>query len=259
MKKLAVTFLAVVVLVYVGICTMLYVAQRALLYFPMRETENAHAEVVRIDNGGTSLKIWHLPNASQHAILYFGGNAENVAWNIEDFATMFPGTAVYLVNYRGYAGSAGAPSESALFQDAEAVYDYVRASYPAISVIGRSLGSGVAVHLASVRDVRKLALVTPYDSVENVAKSHFSMFPVSFLLKDKYDSFGRASRVGVPTLVLIAEHDRVIPRRHSERLVSAFAPAQVEVRVIEAASHDSISDSPEYQNALSGFLLAADR
>ncbi len=83
------------------------------------------------------------------------------------------------------------------------------------------------------------------------------MFPVSLLLRDKYDSFGRAGKIKAPILLLIAEHDRIIPRVHSDRLATAFPPALARVHVIAGASHDSIGSSPEYQRALREFLLAA--
>src|SRR6185295_12273004 len=138
-----------------------------------------------------------------------------------------------------YGGSTGAPSEIALLADAEALFDQVRAGHPRVAVIGRSLGSGIAMHLASVRDVSKLVLVTPYDSLVRVAQRHFALVPVSWLLKDTFDSFSKASKVRAPVLMLLAEHDRVIPRAHSERLATAFAPGQVEVRQLAGTNHDS--------------------
>jgi hypothetical protein len=250
---------AAAALLYASVCGLLYVSQRSMLYFPTPESHNALARAIYLPNDGTPLKIWHLPNASNDAIVYFGGNAEDVAWNIPSFAAAFPATAVYFVNYRGYGGSAGAPSEAALFADALAVFDHVRVMHERVAVIGRSLGSGVAMHLASVRPVHKLVLVSPYDSVLNVAQSYLSLFPVSLLLKDRYDSLSLAARIGVPVLVLLAEQDRVIPRAHSERLLTAFAKGLVEVKVIAGASHDSIGAAAEYHAALHAFLLADER
>lgn len=250
---------AVALLTYVGICVLLYVTQRSMLYFPTAESQHSSAEALYLSSGGTRLKIWHLRHSAEHAIVYFGGNAEDVAWNIDDFAAAFPTADVYLVNYRGYGGSEGAPSEAAIFADAEVVFDYVQARHREVSVIGRSLGSGVAVHLAAVRPVRKLALVTPYDSVANVAKAYLSLFPVSWLLEDRYDSLSRVADVRVPILVLLAAQDRIIARAHSERLIAAFAHGQTQTRVIAGTSHDSIAAAPEYHAALAAFLLAGAR
>ena len=236
--------LAFVAFGYAALCAGLYVGQRSLLYFPTPESQSTRAAVLRLETGGATLKVWHVAHGSDDAILYFGGNAEDVAWNIEPFAALFHNSDVYLVNYRGYGGSSGSPSEAALLEDAEEVYDRIRADHARVAVVGRSLGSGVAVHLASVRDVHKIVLVTPYDSVMNVAKHQFPIF----------DSYSKARGIDVPMLLLLAEHDRVIPRRHSERLAAALSPEHVRMRTIRGTDHDSIADSAEYHQALRDFL-----
>jgi pimeloyl-ACP methyl ester carboxylesterase len=249
-----VLLIAIAFVLYALMCGALYATQRSLLYYPTPETSSDAAQALEIETQGAVLKVWHIPDDGDRALLYFGGNAEDVAWNIESFAASFPNTAIYLVNYRGYGGSTGLPTEAALLDDAEKVFDWVHSRHPRVAVIGRSLGSGVAVHLATVRDVTKLALVTPYDSVARVAKRHFAIVPVSWLLKDTFDSFAKAPRVRAPVLVLVAETDRVIPRAHSERLVGAFPRGHVELREIAGTNHDSISTAPEYLRALSAFL-----
>ena len=247
--------IAIALVIYAALCGTLYAAQRSLLYYPTPEAQSAQADALRIEAAGAVLKVWHVSSSGERAILYFGGNSEDVAWNIDGFAAAFPNTDIYLMNYRGYGGSTGAPSEVALLADAEALFDQVRSKHPRVAVIGRSLGSGVAMHLASVRDVSKLVLVTPYDSLVRVAQRHFAIVPVSWLLKDTFDSFSKASKVHAPVLMLLAERDRVIPRVHSERLATAFAPGQVEVRLLAGTNHDSIASSPEYRSALAAFLL----
>lgn len=257
--KSVLTLAVFAVLLYAGICVLLYAAQRSLLYFPTPESQHARAKALYITSGGVELKVWHVPRSAERAVLYFGGNAEDVGWNIDALSETLPSTDIYLMNYRGYGGSGGVPTEAALFADAEALFDYASARHRNVAVIGRSLGSGVAMHLADVRRVEKLVLVTPYDSVLNVAQAYLSFVPVAWLLLDHYDSLSRAARVGIPVLVLLAANDRVIARGHSERLVAAFAPAQAEVRVIDGTTHDSISLAPEYHAALAAFLLADPR
>jgi pimeloyl-ACP methyl ester carboxylesterase len=209
---------------------------------------------MRLTRDGASLKIWHVARPGDRAVIYFGGNGDDVVWFIDDFAKAFPDRSVYLVNYRGYAGSTGLPTEKALLGDAEAVFDEVHATHSDVAVIGRSLGSGVAVHVAAIRDVTKLVLVTPYDSIESLAEAQFSWFPVSWLLQDKFDSRSRAKNVQSPVLVLMAENDGVIPRANSERLVAAFAPGLVSAKTIAGADHDSIVRSATYLAAMHEFL-----
>jgi len=247
--------IAIGLFLYAALLGTLYLAQRSMLYFPTAESRSEHAELLTIAADGAVLKVWHVPNAGDSALIYFGGNAEDVAANIAPFAAALPDTALFLANYRGYGGSTGAPSEKAILADAEILFDRVRSQHAHVAVVGRSLGSGVAVHLASVRDVSKLVLVTPYDSVLRIAQRQLPFVPVSWLLKDTFDSLARAPRVRAPVLVLLAEFDGVIPRAHSERLIAAFGSAQVSVRTISGTNHDSISASPEYTRALAEFLL----
>ena len=255
MRRAGLVLITIALVVYAAICGALYVLQRSLMYFPTPESHSSRAEALSIATDGAVLKVWRVAGASARALIYFAGNAEDVATNIAPFAAAFPDTAIYLVNYRSYGGSTGSPSEDALLADAEVVFDRVRAEHDNVAVLGRSLGSGVAVHLAAVRDVSKLALVTPYDSVLRIAQRQLPFVPVSWLLKDRFDSLAKAPRVHAPVLVLLAELDRVIPRDHSERLVAGFAPGQVEVRTIAGTNHDSISDAPEFGRALAAFLL----
>jgi len=189
-------------------------------------------------------------------VVYFGGNAEDVAWNVPVFAMQFPARAVYLPNYRGYGGSSGAPSEAALFADALAVYDLARARHGEVAVIGRSLGSAVAAHVAAERSVAAAALITPFDSALNVARGMFPWFPVAWLLKDQYDSAARAADITAPVLIVIAGRDRVIAGRRSAALARAFPTAQVTVREFPDANHHDIGEAAGYAAALTGFIDA---
>ena len=253
MRKI-VTFLLVPLGMYAALCALLFFIQRSQIYFPVPESSPAGAKSLRFAGGGADLKIWVVERPGQKALLYFGGNAEDVAFNLNAFASAFPGHSLYLVNYRGYGGSGGSPSETGLVSDAIALYDHLRPRHREISVIGRSLGSGIAVQLASAREVRRLALVTPFDSLVNVARAHFWYFPVGLLLRDRYDSAGRVPAVDAQTLIVIAGSDEIIPRASTEALVTAFPPAQVQVLVIEGARHNEIDLDPRYHARLQAFL-----
>lgn len=248
-------FCALILVVYVFACLLLYLGQRKLMYFPVAGISAKSAPSTIIENAGERLRVFTLgSDTSPHAILYFGGNAEDVAANIPEFSKVFSDHAVYLVNYRGYSGSSGQPSEAGLYQDALAVYDQLATRHEQIMLIGRSLGSGVAVYLASQRRLGKLVLVAPYDSVENLAKRSFPWLPVTWLLKDKYPSIDRVSDIQIPTLVLLAEHDEVVPRQSSEQLISAFDQKHVTVKVIANSTHNSIAAYSEYAQLIKRFF-----
>ena len=236
--------------IYGAVCALMFLGQRALLYHPTPARELAGAQALAVASGGDTLRVWARPGAGPDALIYFGGNAEDVAGNLDELAPALPRHSLYLVNYRGYGGSTGSPTEAALFEDALAVYDAIRGRHARIAVAGRSLGSGVAVYLAGQRPVAHLALVTPYDSIENVAKASYPFLPVGWLLKDKFDSASRAGGVRAPTLVVIAEHDEVIVRARSDALVAKLPAGLARVEVVGGATHNRL----DYAELLAAFL-----
>ena len=241
-------------LAYLGFGVLLYAAQRTLMYFPIPENPGDGHGVVWLDVDDVRLKLWVINPGQSRAVVYFGGNAEDVYLNADDLARGIPDRTAYLVNYRGYGGSGGRPSESALYADGLAVFDHVAERHQQVAVIGRSLGSAVATHLASQRPVERLVLVTPYDSAVSVARRIYPVYPVGWLLKDRYESVRYAPQVRAPTLIVTAERDRVIPREHSQRLAEAFDQAPVERLVIAGTGHNSISGPWAYWRGIAEFL-----
>ena len=240
---------------YLGLCALLYLQQRRLIYYP-QFTRVAPAQTdFTLDRPDAVLRGWVVNPGRQDAVLYFGGNAEAVEGNREAFARRLPSHTVYLVAYRGYGASDGEPSEAALLADALALHDDIATRHPngRVAVVGRSLGSGVATHVASERDIADLVLITPFDSLAAVARSHYPAFPVGLLLKDRYDSAARLPRHRGRLLVLRAGLDAVVPPRHTDRLLASFE-RPVQVRDFPRASHDDLSSDPAYWPAIRAFL-----
>jgi uncharacterized protein len=236
------------------VCVIMYFLQDRLLYHPVGELDRPGVEALRLKSGDASIKVWVLhPNAGP-ALIYFGGNSEDVGANLHDFAAEFPDRALYLVNYRGYGGSTGHPREAALSGDAEMVYDWVAAHHDRIVVMGRSLGSGIATALASHRPVAGVVLVTPYDSIVNVAADRYPWLPVRLLLKDAYDSVSRIGRVNAPVLVLVAQDDKSIRRPRTDALIAAIAPGMGRTVVVPGAIHRNIVTFPLFWRSVKGFL-----
>lgn len=254
MRNTLLSFLNIILLSYAGFCLLLYVGQRGFIYYPTEEVENVGAEAIWLASDDNKIKVWGISRDTDKAIIYFGGNAEQVALNIDTFSLVFPDRSIYLVNYRGYGGSTGSPTEEALLKDAQVVFDHVRNNHSKISLIGRSLGATVALSLAAKRDAQKVALVTPFDSAENVAFDAFPFVPVSLLLKDKYDSLQYAGDLKVPALVIMAEKDRIIPRKRSQGLIDALPAELTRVEVINGASHNSLDAYAAYLKTLSLFI-----
>jgi pimeloyl-ACP methyl ester carboxylesterase len=250
-------FVGAVAVAYGVLCAWVFFTQRGQIYFPMPVSAAPGAEVLWVESQGERIKVWTVARPGGRALLYFGGNAEDVAGNVELFAEACPGRSLYLVNYRGYGGSSGRPSETGLVADALAVFDLVQAAHADVAVMGRSLGSGVAVQLAAARPVERLVLVTPYDSLVNVAREYFRWLPVGLLMRDRYESARRASQVSAPVLVVIAGDDEIIPRKRSDAIAAAFAPGQARVVVVPGVGHNTLDLSPKYLMSVRTFLSEA--
>jgi pimeloyl-ACP methyl ester carboxylesterase len=253
-KKIALTLAIAAVILYAGLCVYLYLAQRSMIYYPTPELASADAKVLRIETDGAVLKVWQVARPGPDAVIYFGGNADGVDQHILPFSQVITDPSLYFVNYRGYGGSSGRPTEEALFADSLVVFDHVRRNHAHVGVIGRSLGSGVAAYLATQRPVDRLVLVTPYDSIVRVAQVHYRWFPIFLLLKDRFDTLSRVPKIAAPTLVVIAEDDEVIPRARTDALIAAFPPGQVQVKLLPGVTHNLEDETQSYLEAMRDFL-----
>ena len=241
---------SVAVGIYLIACAALFFSQRSLIYFPQPRYASGEATVVKLQVEGAELEVTARVMAGSNAVIYLGGNAEDVGGSLPTLAEAYPAHALYLLHYRGYAGSTGKPSEAALFADALALFDKVRAEHPNVTLIGRSLGTGVATHVASLRPVQALVLVTPYDSIAAIAAQQFPVFPINILLRDKFESWRYAPQVTAPTRIIVAEHDEVIPRASSELLLTRFKPGVAERVVVAGAGHNDVSNGRDYSSLL---------
>lgn len=248
--RIAAGLLSIVLLLYAGACIALFLFQRSLIYFPQPNGHGGAAETLALSASGAVIRATVRPHPGRKALLYFGGNAEDVTASLASFSVAFPDHAIYLLHYRGYGGSTGKPSEEMLHADARALFDEVRGAHPDIAVVGRSLGSGVALRLAAERPASRLVLITPYDSIQAIAARQFPYFPVRWLLTDKFESSRHAPAIRIPTLLLRAEHDEVIPRASTERLHAAFANGVASLVIIRGAGHNTISNTAQYLDSI---------
>jgi pimeloyl-ACP methyl ester carboxylesterase len=124
-----------------------------------------------------------------------------------------------------------------------------------IVAMGRSLGTGVAVHLAAERTLRGVILVSPYDSLVAVGRRHYPFLPMSLMLRHRFDSLSRAPGIEAPLLTLVAGDDRIVPPKHSRTLFEAWRGPKT-WREIPRADHDSIAGEPAFWNAIADFLKA---
>ena len=242
-----------ILIIYLAFGLFLFVFQRRLIYFPTNKIPH-NFEQIQLENEKETIEVIVLNPKNEEAMIYCGGNAEAVIYNAENFLSTFPTKTLYLLNYRGYGGSSGNPTEKGILSDILILFDKIHQNHKKIHVMGRSLGTGVVTFLASKRPIEKMILVSPYDSIKNIAQNKFPIYPIFMLLKDKYDSISRVNNIKTKTMILIAENDEVIPKKHSLRLISEFPSGNITVKTILDVGHNDISRKIEYYEHLKNFL-----
>ncbi|MFW5845401.1 MAG: alpha/beta hydrolase [Planctomycetota bacterium] len=255
-RRLLRTALITVLLGYGLICLLMAIGQRHFPYFPRPVDPTTRQllseQALAID--GVEAWLVH-PDAPGPLLLYCGGNAEDAA----DAALRWHGRehSVLCWNYPGYGASPGAPSEEAIIAAGGRVLDWIERSLPErrLIIVGRSLGSAVAVALAGQRRPAGLVLVSPMDSVRAVAARHHPLLPVCLLLQDTWRSDQRAADLDLPLLVLLGTADRTVPPSHSQAL-AALWPGLVTVVELPGSSHNDTAAHPDYWPAIATFIGA---
>jgi uncharacterized protein len=233
--------------VYCIVLAALFFMQRSLLY-PASDRHATAAEAGLRDFQDLTLLTtdnerlvgwWKPPQPGKAIVLYFHGNGGSL-WNrrLRAQALTETGRGLLMVSYRGYSGSSGTPSEEGLRTDARAAYEWLRHSYEAsrIVVYGESLGTGVAVRLASEEPIAGLILDAPYTSTADVASLMYWYVPVRWLMLDQFHSLDIIRQVKAPVLIMHGTADRVIPFAFGERLFQA-APEPKQFLRLEGEGH----------------------
>lgn len=236
-----------VLALYACALAVLFVNQRSLLY-PASDQRTTAAEaglsgfqdlVLQTPDGERLVAWWKPPQPGNVVILYFHGNGGSL-WNgrLRAQALTASGRGLLMISYRGYSGSTGSPTEMGLHTDARTAYYWVRQSYEVSRLVayGESLGTGVAVRMASEKPLAGLILDAPYTSTADVASLTYWYVPVSWLMLDQFRSLDIVQQVRAPILILHGTDDRTIPFAFGERLYAAAPEPKRFVR-IEGGSH----------------------
>jgi uncharacterized protein len=241
-------FLLVSLALYGGVVAFFYLLQGALLYPASRERVSAaqaglsgFEDVTLATEDGEHIVGWYrAAEPGRATLLYFHGNGGSLL-NRRDRAKLLTadGRGLLIVSYRGYSGSTGSPNETGLRIDARTSYRWLVARVPPERIVlyGESLGSGVAVRLATEEKVAGLILDAPFTSTADVAGHHYWYLPV-WLLRDQYRSVDRIHDLKCPLLVMHGDRDGVIPIALGERL---FAAAPEPKRFVSLPGVDHVS------------------
>ncbi len=255
-------------ILFLSLCTYVYIAQDKMLFFPHPPLSEAKQNELLLAFPGSEIKIitadhnilqgWFVQNGPDDSplLIYYGGNAEDVSQQLQDLPLM-QNMHFLFMNYRGYGQSSGKPSQKDFYRDALQIYDEIsqrrEVNAAKIFLMGRSLGSGVATYVASERPTKGLILVTPFDSILNVAQRHYFFLPISLLLKHPFDNLALAKNLHTPLLAILAEHDEVIPVEHGLNLVKNYAGPKSLVLLPEA-THNDVQIFPQYWESIRDFI-----
>ncbi len=253
---------------WVGLTAAIAASQRKLVFNPTvkREVANPRSSghrtraIVLRAKDGTKLSGWLMTPqvvGPHPAVLYFGGRSEEVSWVVRDAGKLFPGMAVLAVNYRGYGASQGDPAEQHMVEDGRLLFDWLAERHHVdagrVAVVGRSLGSGVAVQVALARPVHSLVLITPYDSILAIARRRFRAVPVGFVLRHRFESVKYAPELTAPTYVLRAFSDDIVPHSHTDLLVAKLGTLHLD-EIVPGSDHLNIPYLEATQTRIAAFL-----
>jgi fermentation-respiration switch protein FrsA (DUF1100 family) len=237
---------------YAALLLLMFVFQRALMYFPNpARTPPAAAglpeveELILTSADGEKLVAWFRPpRDGKPLIVYFHGNADALAARNNRFRWMIDdGYGLLAPAYRGYSGSTGYPSEAGLILDGKAAYAFAAARFKPEQMVlfGESLGTAVAIAVAADHKVAGLVLDAPFSSAADVGAAAYPFIPVRWLIKDSFRSDQRIANVSVPILVLHGERDTVVPIAFAERLF-ALAPGPKRMLRYPLGAHLDLED-----------------
>jgi fermentation-respiration switch protein FrsA (DUF1100 family) len=222
----------IVAVLYIAAAAALYSFQRRLIFIPWAGAPATHS----VDAGmvvvtgraadGVAVRHWYAaPQGKPRVVVLFHGNGGSVA-DLSPWAERFHsrGYGVLLADYRGYSGNPGAPSEDGIYQDARGVLAWLAAQGFAerdIILLGWSLGTGVAVQMATEHHPAALILLAPYTSLVDVAASQYRIFPVRLLMLDRFESIAKIKETAAPIFIAHGEADEVVSATLGRELFAA--------------------------------------
>ena len=256
-------FAVILSAVYLGVCLLLYLLQDRMLFFPQplaREPVGPNVQPAVVERDGVALRGWVVnPLSNGPLLFYFSGNAEEVSELADDFARL--DAVSVLINYRGYGASDGKPTAVDLIDDAAAVVAEMRARLGGerpVILFGRSLGSGIAALATRAGGVDGVILMSPYRSIEAIARRRYPFAPIRWMLRQNIDATLALDALPARVLILHARRDSVVPTRESLAFVELLHHDPQVVEFI--GPHNIALEIPELWGAIEEFVgRAAER
>jgi uncharacterized protein len=268
--KTAFHILLLLLLALAGFALWLRHNESRMIYFPDRTLETnprqaglTYQDVWLQTDDGIKLHGWYMPSRKPCGLtlLLLHGNAGNISYRMEKYAVLLGlGVNVFALDYRGYGNSTGQPSETGLYHDATAAYRYLtqqRNIAPRQLILyGESLGSAVAVDLASKQPSGGVILEEAFTSAADVAQQMYPFLPMRWLVRSKFDTLDKIARINAPLLMLHSRDDELFPLRYAQRLLAAARPPK-QLVVLRGGHNDAfVTSATRYQSALRQFIAA---
>jgi uncharacterized protein len=242
---------------YLVVCVSMFLLQRQLVFVAPQKQETPSSDFLRTDVAGGTFYYSPKLTPTDSVCVFFHGNAGQSAGAQWIAPLLGSGVKLVAVEYPGYMGAPGEPTEETVYDSAEKALNHLidieKIQKNNVTLLGNSLGSGVAVEMARRGYASKMVLVSAYTALPDVAAKLYWYLPVKLLMKDKFDSLSKASSLQMPVLLIHGTEDRVIPIEFGRTLGAQIKNSSfVEVK---EAGHNNIWDFPETQQALESFLM----
>lgn len=221
-------------LFYGGLVLVLFFMQRSLLYVPIHGWISAHkmglqnaSDITYQTRDGLTLQGWYQKaEPGKPTLVLFHGNQGKLATRAPQMqAALKQGFGVLATSYRGYSDNPGKPTEDGLYADAEAALAYLNQqgiTNQNIILVGRSLGTGIAVEMATRHELNAIVLITPYTSIADAAQHHYWYVPAKWLVRDRFDNLKKAGEIDEPVLIFHGTSDKVVPYDMGQELYDAI-------------------------------------
>lgn len=259
-------WLFIFLLIYIAGGLLLYYFQDKLLFHPEKmSTEYQYQfdipfkEINLAINKEKKISIirFTVPDSvCKGVVLFFHGNMQNIA-RYGKYAPAFTkrNYEIWMIDYPGFGKSTGERTEEIMYDDALLLYKMARASFATDSIIiyGKSIGTGIASQLASVRDCKRLVLETPYYNMGSLAGHYLPIYPVSLLINYKFPTNLYFEKITAPITIIHGTKDEVIPYNQSKKLV-ALKTKNIELVTIDKGKHNTLFDYPLYHQKIDSLL-----
>lgn len=264
-KKRILRWVKIILILYCLVGILLYSFQNKLLFRPVAVEKNKpynfsqpHKEVniPYSDSANMNIVQFTPAAAAKGVVLYFHGNRKNISW-YEKFSNTFTknGYEVWMLDYPCYGKSTGEFTEQMLYDWALVTYKLARARFSRDSIIiyGKSLGTGVAAQLASVRDCKYLLMETPYYRFPSVIGQYAPIYPAEQMIRFKLPVNEYLKKVTAPVIIFHGTDDGVITYRNAKKLKPLLKPGDQFI-TIDGGSHNDLTTFPIYQQKMDSLL-----